>query len=61
MRTEHASRGERGFRSIAPTLARRIYLRAMTNTPQNADDVRKIVKDGGIEFLFAQFVDMQLF
>jgi glutamine synthetase len=25
---------------------------------QNADDVRRMVKDGGIEFLFAQFVDM---
>ena len=32
--------------------------RAMTNAPQNADDVRRIVKDEGIEFLFAQFVDM---
>jgi glutamine synthetase len=30
----------------------------MTTQPQNADDVRKIVKDEGIEFLFAQFVDM---
>jgi glutamine synthetase len=30
----------------------------MTKPPQNADDVRRIVKDGGIEFLFAQFVDM---
>src|SRR5947209_20476892 len=30
----------------------------MTNAPQNADDVRKIVRDNGIEFLFAQFVDM---
>jgi glutamine synthetase len=30
----------------------------MTEQPQNADDVRQIVKDGGIEFLFAQFVDM---
>jgi glutamine synthetase len=30
----------------------------MTDRPQNADDVRKIVKDNGIEFLFAQFVDM---
>jgi len=30
----------------------------MTNPPQNADDARKIVKDEGIEFLFAQFVDM---
>src|ERR1700690_3036795 len=30
----------------------------MTDTPQNADDVRKIVKDNGVEFLFAQFVDM---
>lgn len=27
-------------------------------SPQNPDDVAKIVKDGGIEFLFAQFVDM---
>ena len=26
--------------------------------PQSADDVRKLVKDRGIEFLFAQFVDM---
>jgi glutamine synthetase len=30
----------------------------MTTPPQNADDVRRIVKDNGIEFLFAQFVDM---
>jgi glutamine synthetase len=30
----------------------------MSSPPQNADDVRRIVKDGGIEFLFAQFVDM---
>jgi glutamine synthetase len=30
----------------------------MTSQPQNADDARKIVKDEGIEFLFAQFVDM---
>ncbi len=26
--------------------------------PQSADEVRKLVKDGGVEFLFAQFVDM---
>jgi glutamine synthetase len=30
----------------------------MTTPPQNADDVRRIVKDKDIEFLFAQFVDM---
>ncbi|HEY2260576.1 MAG TPA: type III glutamate--ammonia ligase [Solirubrobacteraceae bacterium] len=30
----------------------------MTDRPQNEDDVRRIVKDNGIEFLFAQFVDM---
>jgi glutamine synthetase len=30
----------------------------MTAPPQNADDVRRIVSDAGIEFLFAQFVDM---
>jgi glutamine synthetase len=30
----------------------------MSAPPQNADDVRRIVKDGGIDFLFAQFVDM---
>jgi glutamine synthetase len=30
----------------------------MSSAPQNEDDVRRIVKDGGIEFLFAQFVDM---
>src|ERR1700684_2497399 len=30
----------------------------MTDAPRDADDVRKIVKDNGIEFLFAQFVDM---
>ena len=30
----------------------------MTNSPKNEDDVRRIVKDEGIEFLFAQFVDM---
>jgi glutamine synthetase len=34
------------------------YTCSMTNPPQNADDARKIVKDEGIEFLFAQFVDM---
>jgi glutamine synthetase len=30
----------------------------MTTQPQNADDARRMVKDNGIEFLFAQFVDM---
>jgi glutamine synthetase len=30
----------------------------MTEHPQNEDDVRRIVADRGIEFLFAQFVDM---
>src|SRR6202050_4726187 len=30
----------------------------MTTQPQNADDVRRIVSDNKIEFLFAQFVDM---
>ncbi len=30
----------------------------MSNQPKDADDVRKAVKDGNIEFLFAQFVDM---
>jgi glutamine synthetase len=30
----------------------------MTKRPKNEDDVRQIVKDEGIEFLFAQFVDM---
>jgi glutamine synthetase len=30
----------------------------MTDAPQNADDVARIVQDEGIEFLFAQFVDM---
>ena len=30
----------------------------MTDQPKNEDDVRRIVKDNGIEFLFAQFVDM---
>ncbi len=30
----------------------------MSNQPQNDDDVRKAVKDGNVEFLFAQFVDM---
>src|ERR1700739_5005265 len=30
----------------------------MTEQPQNADDARKVVKHNGIEFLFAQFVDM---
>jgi glutamine synthetase len=34
------------------------YTCGMTTFPQNADDVRQIVEDGGIEFLFAQFVDM---
>ena len=30
----------------------------MTDAPHTADDVRRIVADNGIEFLFAQFVDM---
>jgi glutamine synthetase len=30
----------------------------MSTPPQNADDARRIVTDNGIEFLFAQFVDM---
>ena len=30
----------------------------MPNQPKDADDVRKAVKDGDVEFLFAQFVDM---
>ena len=30
----------------------------MPKPPENEDDVRQIVKDEGIEFLFAQFVDM---
>jgi glutamine synthetase len=30
----------------------------MIDPPRNEDDVRKIVQDNGIEFLFAQFVDM---
>jgi glutamine synthetase len=30
----------------------------MSAPPQNAEDVRRIVKDAGVEFLFAQFVDM---
>jgi glutamine synthetase len=48
----------RGSRTIACSPARRIYLCRMSQTPQNADDVRKIVRDDKIEFLFAQFVDM---
>jgi len=30
----------------------------MSARAQNADDVRRIVRDAGVEFLFAQFVDM---
>jgi glutamine synthetase len=30
----------------------------MSTPPKDADDVRKAVKDGNVEFLFAQFVDM---
>lgn len=33
-------------------------LQSMSAPPQNAEDVRRIVKDAGVEFLFAQFVDM---
>src|ERR1700733_11851058 len=33
---------------------RRIYLHLMKDAPRESDDVRKIVKDKGIEFLFAQ-------
>jgi glutamine synthetase len=31
---------------------------AIAQTPYNADDVRQIVTDAGVEFLFAQFVDL---
>ena len=34
------------------------YICTMTDAPRTADDVRRIVKDNGIEFLFAQFVDL---
>lgn len=34
------------------------YTSIMIEPPRNEDDVRRIVKDQGIEFLFAQFVDM---
>jgi glutamine synthetase len=47
-----------GPRTIACSPARRVYLRRMSHPPQSADDVRKIVRDNKIEFLFAQFVDM---
>src|SRR5271165_2568351 len=30
----------------------------MSVPPKNADDVRRVVRDAGVEFLFAQFVDM---
>jgi glutamine synthetase len=30
----------------------------MSTPPENADDVRRTIQDAGIEFLFAQFVDM---
>jgi glutamine synthetase len=36
----------------------RYTLRAMTAPPQNAEDIRRILTDAGVEFLFAQFVDM---
>src|SRR3712207_3268936 len=35
-----------------------IYLRSMTAPASSADDVRKLVSDQDIQFLFAQFVDM---
>jgi glutamine synthetase len=44
--------------AIVPMTVGRIQLLAMNERPQNEDDVRKIVTDRGIEFLFAQFVDM---
>ncbi len=44
--------------TIARCPAGQIYLAPMTTQPQNPDDVRRIVSDNGIEFLFAQFVDM---
>ena len=44
--------------TIVQHLRRRIYLHPMTDAPTTADDVRQIVADNGIEFLFAQFVDM---
>ena len=34
------------------------YTSGMIEPPQNEDDVRRVVADNGIEFLFAQFVDM---
>jgi glutamine synthetase len=57
----HSTHGPRclwGVIPIVPGGRGRIYLQPMIDAPQNADDVRRIVKDNGIEFLFAQFVDM---
>src|SRR5437588_1384130 len=45
-------------RSHCPARTAAVSLGSMTTPPENADDVRRIVKDEGIEFLFAQFVDM---
>ena len=58
MRGQHAIRHQEVLRAIALKCPPRIYLPGMAAQPQNADDVRKIVTDGKIEFLFAQFVDM---
>ena len=44
--------------TIVQHQGRRIYLGAMTDAPTSAEDVRTIVSERGIEFLFAQFVDM---
>src|ERR1700716_4315154 len=45
---------------LPPALLHRYTSRPMVapSPPENSDDVRKIVNDQGIEFLFAQFVDM---
>src|SRR6202035_3112447 len=58
VRCVHANRRKGELRAIAAGWARRIYIHRMSAPPENADDVRRIVKEAGVEFLFAQFVDM---
>ena len=55
----HMPNGSSGVdHAIVQHRLRWIYLHLMNDAPRDPDDVRRIVSDNGIEFLFAQFVDM---
>ena len=66
MRSAHANGPQGGARGHCPRTARTLYTwrygnhRAGARHPPDsaADEVRRVVSEQGIEFLFAQFVDM---